>query len=237
MKEKTYKIVEMYETLQGEGFFAGHPIYLIRFKGCNVWNGNPDDRHKSKAMCGLWCDTDFVNVKKDKFGGTYTLTELEDHLLVSTDHYRTPIILLTGGEPLLQIDTELLVSLIDMGYQVNIETNGSQDFTQILDTLDLIMQDETTAFGKLWVTISPKPPLAIHESAYKLPFNIVELKCVLDKQHMDPNQYTDLNCLVRYVQPLDLQKTTNLKECIEFVLSSKGTFALSTQAHKVWNIE
>jgi 7-carboxy-7-deazaguanine synthase len=231
--EKTYKIVEMYKTIQGEGFWAGHSIFLIRFKGCNVWTGKESDRHKAKAMCGLWCDTNFVDTKKEKNGGTYTLDQLEEYILTNLSPDSTPIILLTGGEPLLQIDANLLTSLVDMDFRVHIETNGSQSVEEVIK---VIRENEPFMISTVWVTVSPKPPLPLHPSVYELPPFALELKCVFDKQ-MDVHAYDELECYARYIQPVEIDGKTNLQQCIDFVMENGQRFALTTQAHKVWKIE
>lgn len=112
----TYRVVEVFETVQGEGTHAGRPAVFIRFTGCNAWDGVPEHRGRSRGACGSWCDTEF------KHGVIFATA---DAVAARAAEYRPRFAVLTGGEPLLQVDEPLLVALRAQGFAVAVETNGS----------------------------------------------------------------------------------------------------------------
>lgn len=128
-----YLIKEVFWTLQGEGHHAGRPALFVRFGGCNMWSGldqhRERDRDKSAVHCSMWCDTDFAG------GDSMGLDELVEMILdriprawreyAANRHTSNPMIVFTGGEPLLQLDERLLVSLLEKGsFYFAVETNG-----------------------------------------------------------------------------------------------------------------
>jgi organic radical activating enzyme len=120
---KTYRIVDVFSTLQGEGSRAGSRAVFVRFTGCNAWSGHPNARDKGKGACSAWCDTAFVH------GEPHTVEQLlakMESLWPRPDITQVPrLCVLTGGEPLLQVDDALLTALVDVGWRVDVETNGS----------------------------------------------------------------------------------------------------------------
>jgi 7-carboxy-7-deazaguanine synthase (Cx14CxxC type) len=120
----TYSVKEIFYTLQGEGANAGRPAVFCRFAGCNLWSGREEDR--SSAVC-RFCDTDFVGTDGTAGGKYATPDALADAIQAqwpSTDlAYR--LVVITGGEPLLQLDTALLESLHQRGFRIAVETNGT----------------------------------------------------------------------------------------------------------------
>lgn len=116
---KSYSVVEIFPTLQGEGLLSGQSSIFLRFAGCNQWNGRPEDRSKGTGACAMWCDTDFA--KGDKMDLIEILTRLE--AAWGDGPGRT--VVMTGGEPTLQLDLELAKALKHEGWFTAIETNGT----------------------------------------------------------------------------------------------------------------
>lgn len=135
---KTYLVKEIFDTLQGEGARAGSRSIFVRLSNCNLWNGHPEDRDRGRAACALWCDTDFV-------GGD----RMEAGAIVERVRALWPVgklpgerwVVLTGGEPGLQVDETLLHAFKVEGLRVAIETNGTVDLPFV---------------GLDWVCVSPK---------------------------------------------------------------------------------
>jgi 7-carboxy-7-deazaguanine synthase len=145
-----YTVKEIFYTLQGEGYHAGRPAVFCRFSGCNLWTGREEDRHA--AVC-RFCDTDFFGVGPD--GGKFaTASELAarvaslwpaavvhpDKEVPGDDTRAQPFVVCTGGEPLLQVDVALVDAFHAEGFEVAVETNGTQDVPRGVD----------------WVCVSPK---------------------------------------------------------------------------------
>ncbi|HTW88873.1 MAG TPA: 7-carboxy-7-deazaguanine synthase [Candidatus Binataceae bacterium] len=116
---KIYRVKEIFYSLQGEGANAGRAALFCRFAGCNLWSGRPADRSRGPGSCSRWCDTDFL-------GGTdYTLEALVDALENEKRGRDCRFAVLTGGEPMLQIEGDLVRALHRRGFEVAIETNGT----------------------------------------------------------------------------------------------------------------
>ena len=120
---KTYLIHELFYTLQGEGIRAGSPSVFCRFSACNLWNGLPEGRSKGTGACSQWCDTSFVG------GDKLTAQEIVTSCLAAwpADTSGQPWVVITGGEPLLQLDVPLISALCDAGFHIAVETNGTLD--------------------------------------------------------------------------------------------------------------
>ncbi len=145
---RSYRVKDVWRTLQGEGAFAGRPAVFIRFVACNLWSGHDADRardaERSGATCPLWCDTDFTREGSRAFD---TAEALADHVVAVGQGVR--FVVCTGGEPLLQLDAPLVAALHARGCFVAVETNGTVALAG--------------AFGRAdgpdvpdWVTCSPK---------------------------------------------------------------------------------
>jgi organic radical activating enzyme len=115
----TYSVKEIFYTLQGEGAQAGRAAVFCRFAGCNLWSGREADRAKGTGGCARWCDTDFVK------GKPVTAEEFVDQVIEADGASPCKHVVLTGGEPMLQVDLPLLEALRSKSYQIDIETNGS----------------------------------------------------------------------------------------------------------------
>ena len=122
----TYSIKEIFYTLQGEGANAGRPAVFLRFTGCNLWSGHEVDR--ANAVC-RFCDTDFLGTDGPGGGKFQTSRDLANAVAARwpglSDRRSKPLVVCTGGEPLLQLDESLLVSLQKEGFEVAVETNGT----------------------------------------------------------------------------------------------------------------
>tara|TARA_B100000282_G_scaffold198765_1_gene145353 strand:- start:2771 stop:3400 length:630 start_codon:yes stop_codon:yes gene_type:complete len=208
---RKYAIKEIFYSIQGEGYHVGKPAIFIRFTGCNFWNGKEKDR--SKAICNF-CDTDFLKTDGQN-GGRYTSCDLIDKIktLSKTCKY----VVLTGGEPLLQVNHDLVEKFKENEYYVAIETNGSKIPPKNID----------------WICCSPK-------SLNKL--NIMEtheLKVVYPA--IDPLPYSKLiKAQHYYIQPLDhidpIKRKENVKKCIEYC-KENTKWKLSIQAHKYLEVD
>lgn len=207
---KTYKVKEIYYTIQGEGFHAGRSAVFCRFAGCNLWSGLEKDR--ASAIC-KFCDTDFWGTDGTE-GGKYSLAELVNKItdLFPTDDER--MVVFTGGEPALQIDHDLVESLQKNGFYVAIETNGTLELPQNID----------------WVCLSPKADTDIKVTSGH------ELKLVYPQDENKPDDYLNLDFKHKYLQPKeDINWDENTKATLEYIMSHP-IWKLSVQTHKYLNI-
>lgn len=207
----SYRVKEAFYTLQGEGEHAGTPAVFVRLSMCNLWDGREEHRERdaAKGGCARWCDTQFRGIDGVN-GGAYTSPEqLAD--LVRRLGPDAPIVVLTGGEPALQVDALLVASLRARGLRVHVETNG---------TLPLPPVD--------WVTLSPKPPAGVVLAAAD------EVKLVFDPL-LDVEAFRGL-AERRWLQPRWDQDTDRRKEneasCIKYIIAHPW-WRLSLQTHKL----
>ena len=119
-----YSVKEVYYTIQGEGYHTGRPAIFLRFTGCNLWSGLEKDR--STAICDF-CDTDFVGTDGPGGGKFNSSIKLANHALSfwPADSKLKPFLVCTGGEPLLQIDSDFINSFHDLDFEIAVETNGT----------------------------------------------------------------------------------------------------------------
>lgn len=205
-----YHIKEIFYSIQGEGYHAGKPAVFCRFSGCNLWSGREEDR--SKAICDF-CDTEFVGID-GTLGGKYnaqTLTSAILSLWPNPTHSR-PYVVLTGGEPMLQVDQLLLDELHASGIYVSIETNGT---LPVLPSID-------------WITLSPK------SKAKWVQKEGDELKLVYPQMDMEPEfYYKNSKCDHFILQPMDgYNYTENLRKTLEYCLSHPH-WKIGLQLHKI----
>lgn len=215
-----YKLKESFLTLQGEGGQAGRLSVFLRFTGCNNWTGRAQDREKGPADCARWCDTDFVGTDGDG-GGDYTLDGLIERVtaLWPTQTGCSPYVVLTGGEPALQVDAALIEGLHAAGMIIAIETNGSLPLPDGID----------------WVCVSPKrllngepQPLAVTRGQ--------ELKLVMPQPGFDRTDLESLDFTHFLVQPMDgPMAAENLAFCMDWV-RQYPRWRLSLQTHKLLGI-
>ena len=209
----TYSVKEIFYTLQGEGANAGRPAVFCRFAGCNLWSGRDDDR--SKAVC-KFCDTDFVGTDGTKGGKYLTAESLADiiELHWTVQDRKRRIVVLTGGEPMLQIDDALVQSLHARGFEIAVETNGTVKAIAGID----------------WVCVSPKAGSEVVVTHGH------ELKLVYPQVDALPERFANLAFENFYLQPMDgPDRLANSKAAIEYCLQNPQ-WNLSIQTHKMLGI-
>ncbi|MBF0503030.1 MAG: 7-carboxy-7-deazaguanine synthase [Candidatus Riflebacteria bacterium] len=213
-----YKIKKIFYSLQGEGTNSGRPAVFCRFSGCNLWSGLEKDR--ATAAC-VFCDTDFRE-SDSVGGGVYSdprrLADDIASLWPKQDHndIRTkPFVVLTGGEPLLQVDESLITALHDREFQVALETNGTLPASKNID----------------WITVSPKAGIELVQKWGN------ELKLVFPQKKVDPVIFTELRFDHFCLQPLDdCNSCENTKMAIDYCLKNP-LWRLSLQTHKLLGID
>jgi 7-carboxy-7-deazaguanine synthase (Cx14CxxC type) len=209
----TYSVKEIYYTLQGEGGQAGRAAVFCRFAGCNLWTGREEDR--ANAVC-QFCDTDFVGT--DGPGGGKFATPGELAAAVASHWPQNargkPLVVCTGGEPLLQLDGPAIEALHAQGFEVAVETNGTQPAPAGLD----------------WICVSPKA------GADLVLTRGTELKLVFPQPGAMPEKFEGLDFTYFFLQPMDgLEQKRNTRLAIEYCLAHPQ-WRLSVQTHKVVGI-
>lgn len=208
----SYAVKEIFYSLQGEGRHAGRPTVFCRFTGCNLWSGREQDR--AAAAC-TFCDTDFAGVDGDSGGRFASAEELATAITQmwgGGEEARYTV--LTGGEPLLQVDADLVDALHAQGFEVGVETNG---------TLAALPQID-------WVTVSPKGAAFLEQTSGS------ELKLVFPQTGVDPRSFEDLAFDHYFLQPLDGPNAeTNTAAAIAYCLRHPR-WRLSLQTHKFMGI-
>ncbi|NND72419.1 MAG: 7-carboxy-7-deazaguanine synthase [Rhodothermales bacterium] len=207
-----YSIKETYYTIQGEGHHTGRPAVFLRFAGCNLWTGREEDR--ANATC-RFCDTEFFGVDGPGGGKFTSASDLASH--VSTywpDSEDDKFVVCTGGEPALQMDTELVRCLQGSGFTVAIETNGT---LQIPGSID-------------WVCVSPKANTDVVLRSGN------ELKVVVPQDGIVPDMFADWDFDHFYIQPMDSpERDQNTASALEYCMTHPK-WKLSLQMHKFLGI-
>ncbi len=221
----SYSVKEIFYTLQGEGLRAGRPAVFCRFAGCNLWNGREEDR--VSAVC-QFCDTDFVGTD-GTLGGKYEADGLAKQiagLWPSGAHGRAPgavpYVVLTGGEPMLQVDQALIDALHAQGFEIAIETNG---------TLPVPMGER----GIDWVCVSPKAGADwVQRKGHEL--KLVYPQPALMPSAVEATAAADLRFDHWLLQPMDgpLQ-AQHTRQAIAWC-QAHPVWRLSVQTHKVLEI-
>lgn len=203
----TYAVKELFYTLQGEGARAGRAAVFLRFAGCNLWSGREEDR--ADAVCNF-CDTDFVGVDGDGGGKFETAEALADAAFLRWPGGGAPYIVCTGGEPLLQLDAQLISALHARGFEIAIESNGTLRAPPGVD----------------WICISPKAGAEfVQRSGH-------ELKLVYPQAGADPAQYEALAFEHFFLSPMDSPaRDANTRAAIDYCLAHPQ-WRLSLQTHK-----
>lgn len=210
---RKYSVKEIYYTIQGEGANTGRPAVFVRFSGCNLWSGKEEDRHK--AIC-KFCDTDFVGVDGVNGGKFSDAKQLADKALkvAPNQNARDLLLVCTGGEPLLQLDEELIHEFKKRGFIVAVETNGTLPAPKNLD----------------WVCVSPKAGADFVQKTGD------ELKIVYPQKGINPKNFEDLKFKHFFLQPMDNENIKqNIKQAIEYCLRNPK-WRLSLQTHKIIGI-
>ncbi|MCH9766118.1 MAG: 7-carboxy-7-deazaguanine synthase [Alphaproteobacteria bacterium] len=210
-----YSVKEIFYTLQGEGANAGRPAVFCRFSGCNLWSGRETDR--ASAVC-KFCDTDFVGT--DGSGGDQF--ETAEELVKACINVRSPddavanrgLIVLTGGEPMLQVDEGLTACLHSAGFEIAIETNGTLPVPHAID----------------WICVSPKAGATLSQTTGD------ELKLVYPQKGLMPEDVNGLDFRHQYLQPMDgPDLADNITAAVAYC-KSHPSWRLSLQTHKMIGI-
>lgn len=204
----SYAVKEIFKTLQGEGVHTGRPAVFCRFAGCNLWSGREADR--ANAQC-RFCDTDFVGVDGTSGGRYASPEELADTIGRVWDAPRARrFVVLTGGEPLLQVDTPLIDALHARDFEIAVETNGTVDAPPGLD----------------WICMSPKAGTTLKLVAGH------ELKLVYPQDGAPPEIYAGLAFEHFSLQPMDgPAAAANTVRAVAYCLAHPR-WRLSLQTHK-----
>jgi 7-carboxy-7-deazaguanine synthase (Cx14CxxC type) len=211
----TYAVKEIFFTLQGEGANTGRPAVFCRFAGCNLWTGREADR--ADATC-QFCDTDFVGVDGPGGGKFATADALARAVAEKWPANVSPrarkLVVCTGGEPLLQMDEAIVRALHAQGFEIAIETNGTQ----------------LPPAGIDWICVSPKvgAPLVLTSGN--------ELKLVYPQADGEPERFADLDFEQFFLQPMDgPNRARNTELALAYCLSHPQ-WRLSIQTHKLLGI-
>ncbi|HXP95752.1 MAG TPA: 7-carboxy-7-deazaguanine synthase [Telmatospirillum sp.] len=203
----TYSVKEIFYTLQGEGAQAGRPAVFCRFTGCNLWSGREEDR--ADAIC-RFCDTDFVGADAGRFANADTLADAVAALWPRKPGGR-PYVVCTGGEPLLQLDTALCDALHARGFEIGVETNGTQGRPPGID----------------WLCVSPKAGSRLILTSGD------ELKLVYPQAGASPERYASLAFDHFFLQPLDGPDQVGHIQAAATYCLQNPQWRLGLQMHKV----
>ena len=208
----TYSVKEIFLTLQGEGGQAGRVAVFCRFAGCNLWSGREQDR--ASAVC-RFCDTDFVGTDGPdggKFATPQALAEAVAGAWQGPPENR--LVVLTGGEPLLQVDPALIDALHGAGFAIALETNGTIAAPDGVD----------------WICVSPKADAALAQTTGQ------ELKLVFPQEGVDPARFESLAFERFALQPMDgPDRDAATRAAIAYCLAHPR-WRLSLQTHKYLGI-
>lgn len=227
----TYTVKEIFATIQGEGYHAGKAAVFVRLAGCNMWSGieskREADANRTLAECPKWCDTDF------RGGDHMTARQIAD-IVAGCGGGKQRLVVISGGEPLLQVDDELLLAIMgSTGAMVAIETNGT-----VAPRFDPM---------RVWITMSPK--VGRHRIMLE---RADEIKVVVPAYA--PDEFADFPCSHRFVQAMDpslmrglvslsgragfhlasgdMARRNYLSDAAEYVMDHPE-WRLSVQTHKV----
>jgi len=205
----SYAVKECFLTLQGEGAQAGSRAVFLRFAGCNLWSGREQDR--AGAQCNF-CDTDFVGTDGQgggKFRSADELAACVAELWGEGEEYR--LVVITGGEPMLQLDELLIEALHARGFRVAVETNGTLPAAPGLD----------------WICVSPKAGTDVVQRRGD------ELKLVWPQPGIDPAELEQWEFEHFLVQPMDCAEADTALEAAIRLAMDRPKWRLTLQAHKV----
>ena len=208
----SYAVKECFLTLQGEGVQSGSRAVFLRFAGCNLWSGREQDR--AAADC-RFCDTDFVGTDGEgggKFAGADRLADHVERRWGRGGEQR--LVVITGGEPMLQLDEALVEALHARGFRVAVETNGTLPAVGGLD----------------WICVSPKAGTAVVQRRGD------ELKLVWPQDGIDPAELEGWDFDHFLVQPMDCAERDAAIGATESAISlamERPKWRLTLQAHKM----
>ena len=204
-----YAVKEIFYTLQGEGANAGRAAVFCRFAGCNLWSGREQDR--ATAQCNF-CDTDFVGTDGEgggKFADADSLAERALATWGAEDGSR--LVVITGGEPMLQLDPALIDALHGRGFRIAVESNGTLPAVEGID----------------WLCISPKAGTDVVQRSGD------ELKLVWPQEGVDPGEFESWNFANFLIQPMDCEAREQALDAAIQLVMDRPKWRLSLQAHKL----
>lgn len=211
-----YSVKEIFYTLQGEGYHSGRAAVFCRFSGCNLWNGKESDRSSSACW---FCDTDFLGtdgIGGGKFSSAAELASRINETWKGSDPKQRPMVVFTGGEPLLQLDSALLEACTENGFYIAVETNGTIPAPEGID----------------WLTVSPKPGGELLQKTGS------ELKLVYPHE-VQPESVSELKFKHFFLSPLNTSDSAenekNTCAAVSYCLKHPQ-WQLTMQAHKLWGI-
>jgi len=210
----SYAVKEIFFTLQGEGANSGRAAVFCRFAGCNLWSGR--EKHRERAVC-RFCDTDFVGTDGPGGGRFREASQLAARIAgcwpVGASGAR-PLVVFTGGEPLLQLDAALLDAIHACGFEVAVETNGTLPAPAGID----------------WLCVSPKAGAPLVQRSGQ------ELKLVFPQAGADPAEFAELQFGAFFLQPMDgADQAANLAATVAYCMAHPR-WRLSLQTHKLAGI-
>ncbi len=212
----SYQVKEIFYTLQGEGAQTGRAAVFCRFAGCNLWSGREVDR--ANAIC-KFCDTDFIGVDGNGGGKFSTAEELAEKISATWDAGASSpaarkFVVCTGGEPLLQLDTNLIHALHAVGFEIAVETNGTVSAPAGID----------------WICVSPKAGAPLVQTTGS------ELKLVYPQPDAMPEQFAAFGFRNFFLQPMDgPAREQNTQLALRYCMQHPQ-WRLSLQTHKLLGI-
>jgi 7-carboxy-7-deazaguanine synthase (Cx14CxxC type) len=210
----SYAVKEIFYTLQGEGAQAGRAAVFCRFAGCNLWSGKEADR--ATAIC-RFCDTDFAGVDGPgggKFDSAEALAAAVEQKWPWNTSRERRFVVCTGGEPLLQLDTELIAALHKRAFEIAVETNGTIEAPEEVD----------------WLCVSPKAGTELKQRSGD------ELKLIYPQAGAEPEEFEPLAFRHFYLQPMDgPERAANTEQALRYCLDHPR-WRLSLQTHKLLGI-
>jgi 7-carboxy-7-deazaguanine synthase (Cx14CxxC type) len=205
----SYAVKECFLTLQGEGVQTGSRAVFLRFAGCNLWSGREQDR--GSAQC-TFCDTDFVGTDGEGGGKFATAEELTVHVEGRWgEGLENRLVVITGGEPMLQLDSRLVDSLHARGFRIAVETNGTLAATPGID----------------WICVSPKSGTQVVQRSGN------ELKLVWPQDGIDPAEMEGWAFDHFLVQPMDCADRNEAIDASIRLAMERPKWRLTLQTHKV----
>jgi 7-carboxy-7-deazaguanine synthase (Cx14CxxC type) len=204
-----YAVKECFLTLQGEGVQSGSRAVFLRFAGCNLWSGREQDR--PTAQCNF-CDTDFVGTDGEGGGKFADADSLAERALATWGAEEgSRLVVITGGEPMLQLDPALIDALHDRGFRIAVESNGTLPAVEGID----------------WLCISPKAGTDVVQRSGD------ELKLVWPQEGVDPAEFESWHFANFLIQPMDCEAREQALDAAIRLVMDRPKWRLSLQSHKL----
>lgn len=216
MPASKYSIHEIFgPTIQGEATLAGTPCIFIRMSGCNMWDGRPETRGASQCP---FCDTDFYS------HSILTREQIREQVRSLDPHSTIGWVWISGGEPMLQLEIDLLRELHEDGYLVGVETNGTLAKNPgFLERIDHLVVSPKVSFDQLGITRAHTLKLL-----YPHPNPLIR-----------PENFLGFRSVLKYLQPVwdddPVRRQANLEECLQYLYENPG-WRMSVQTHKYINV-